>query len=90
LRKNGTETQKKSLELKEIFECSFDVKLWGVFCNKHGLQQNFASKSFPIIAIKDIRTSDFNRRLIDTNFTSHISINPDLKDSRDVRPWFEK
>jgi replication factor A1 len=44
LRKNGTKTQKRTLELKDMSGCSVDLTLWGVFCNKDGLQQNSTSK----------------------------------------------
>jgi replication factor A1 len=70
--------------------CSVDLTLWGVFCNKDGLQQNSTSNFFPMIAIKAGRISDFNRRSISTTFTSQLSINPDIKESHDLKTWFEK
>jgi replication factor A1 len=43
-----------------------------------------------MIAIKAGRISDFNRRSISTTFTSQLSINPDIKESHDLKTWFEK
>jgi replication factor A1 len=44
MRKNGTKTHKRTLQLKDMSGYSIEVTLWGVFCSKHNLDQYSISK----------------------------------------------
>ena len=68
---------------------SIEVTLWGVFFNKHNLHQYSISNTFPIIAMKAVKVTNFYRISITTTFTLQLSINLILKESQDLRFWFE-
>ena len=67
---------------------SIEVTLWGVLCSKHNIDQYSISNTFPIITLKAVKVTDFDRISIATTFTSQLSINPILKEAQDLRIWF--
>ena len=81
MRKIGTKTHKRTLQLKDMSNYSIEFTLWGVLCTKHNLEQYAITNNFPIIAIKDGKIIDFNQLSITTTFSSQIYINPDLKET---------
>jgi replication factor A1 len=89
MRKNGTKTHKRTLQLKDMSGYSIEVTLWGVLCSKHNIDQYSISNTFPIIALKAGKVTSFNRISITTTFTSQLSINPILKEAQDLRTWFD-
>ncbi|XP_057854853.2 replication protein A 70 kDa DNA-binding subunit A [Cryptomeria japonica] len=91
LRRNGTETQKRTLQLKDMSGCSVELTMWGGFCNKEGqqLQELCDSGVFPILAVKAGRISDFGGKSVGTITTSQLFINPDLPESQQLRCWFD-
>ena len=89
MRKNGTDMHKRNLQLKDMSSYTIEVTLWGVMCKKHNLEHHSITISFPIIAIKDGKVTDFNKISITTTFSSQIFINPDIKETEDLRTWFE-
>lgn len=92
MRKNGTETHKRVLQLKDISGRSIELTLWGNFCNAEGLElQNICdSGASPILAVKSARVSDFSGKTIGTISTSMLFINPDFPEARRLKDWFEK
>lgn len=89
-RKNGMETHKRTLQLRDMSSYSIEVTLWGVLWNKYNLEQYATINSFPIIAIKVGKITDFNKISITTTFSSQLYINLDLKETWELRTWFEK
>ncbi|KAL6501807.1 hypothetical protein OROGR_026940 [Orobanche gracilis] len=57
MRKNGTETVKRTLQLKDMSGRSVELTLWGSFCNAEGqtLQSMCDSGVFPVLAVKSGR-----------------------------------
>ncbi|XP_020534380.1 replication protein A 70 kDa DNA-binding subunit C isoform X2 [Jatropha curcas] len=92
MRKNGTETQKRSLQLKDMSGRSVELTLWGNFCNAEGLRlQNICySGCFPILAVKSCRVGDFNGKAVGTISTSQLFIDPDFPEGQRLKEWFEK
>ncbi|KAH7834500.1 hypothetical protein Vadar_016684 [Vaccinium darrowii] len=92
MRKNGTETQKRSLHLKDMSGRSVELTLWGNFCNAEGfeLQKMCDSGAFPVLAVKAGRVSDFNGKAVGTISSSQLIIEPDFPEARRLREWFEK
>lgn len=92
MRKNGTETQKRSLQLKDMSGRSVELTMWGAFCNKEGqqIQELCDSGSFPILAVKAGRISDFSGKSVGTISTTQLVINPDLPEAHRLREWFER
>lgn len=92
MRKNGTETQKRSLQLKDMSGRSVELTLWGNFCQAEGqrLQNMCDSGLFPVLAVKSSRVSDFNGKAVGTISTSQLFVEPDFPEARTLREWFEK
>ncbi|KAG6577754.1 Replication protein A 70 kDa DNA-binding subunit C, partial [Cucurbita argyrosperma subsp. sororia] len=92
MRKNGTETQKRSLQLKDMSGRSVELTLWGNFCQAEGqkLQNMCDSGLFPVLAVKSGRVSDFNGKAVGTISTSQLFVEPDFPEARTLRGWFEK
>ncbi|CAI9275054.1 unnamed protein product [Lactuca saligna] len=91
MRKNGTETQKRTLQLKDMSGRSVEVTLWGNFCSTEGqtLQNMCDSGVFPVLAVKSARVSDFNGKSVGTISTSQLCIEPDFPEARKLKTWFE-
>lgn len=92
MRKNGTETQKRVLQLKDISGRSVELTLWGNFCNAEGqtLQSMCDSGAFPVLAVKAGRVNDFNGKSIGTISTSKLFIEPDFPEALKTKAWFER
>ncbi|KAK6273664.1 hypothetical protein POUND7_010747 [Theobroma cacao] len=92
LRKNGMETQRRILNLKDASGKSVELTLWGDFCNKEGqkLQEMVDSGFFPVLAVKAGKVSDFNGKSIGTISSTQLFINPDCPEAQGLRDWFEK
>ncbi|CAI9771632.1 unnamed protein product [Fraxinus pennsylvanica] len=92
MRKNGTETQKRALQLKDTSGRSVELTLWGSFCNAEGqtLQNMCDSGVFPVLAIKSGRVNDFNGKAVGTISTSQLFIEPDFPEAHKLKVWFEK
>ncbi|KAI9125105.1 hypothetical protein K1719_003721 [Acacia pycnantha] len=92
MRKNGTETHKRALQLKDISGCSVELTLWGEFCNAVGqqLQNTCDSGAFPVLAVKAARVNEFNGKALGTISNSQLFIEPDLPEAYRLREWFDK
>ncbi|KAL3497983.1 hypothetical protein ACH5RR_040715 [Cinchona calisaya] len=92
MRKNGTETQKRTLQLKDMTGRSVELTLWGNFCNAEGqtLQNICDSGVFPVLAIKSGRVYEFNGKAVGTISTSQLFIDPDFPEAHKLKDWFDK
>ncbi|KAM7490917.1 hypothetical protein LguiA_033838 [Lonicera macranthoides] len=92
MRKNGTETQRRVLQLKDMSGRSVELTLWGNFCNSEGqtIQHVCDSGEFPIVAVKTGRVNDFNGKALGTISTSQLFINPDFPEAHKLKIWFEQ
>ncbi|KAL5698287.1 Replication protein A 70 kDa DNA-binding subunit A [Ranunculus cassubicifolius] len=91
MRKNGTETQRRILTLKDQSSRSVELTLWGDFCNKEGreLEDMVGSGFFPVLAVKAGRVNDFSGKTLGTISSSQLFIEPEFPEARDLRNWFE-
>ncbi|XP_075522665.1 replication protein A 70 kDa DNA-binding subunit A-like isoform X1 [Primulina tabacum] len=91
MRKNGQETQKRTLQLKDMSGRSVELTLWGNFCNAEGktLQNMCDSGVFPVLAVKSGRVNDFNGKSLGTISTSQLFIEPDFLEAHKLRTWFD-
>ncbi|CAN4076368.1 unnamed protein product [Withania somnifera] len=91
MRKNGMETQKRVLQLKDMSGRSVELTLWGNFCNAEGqtLQSMCDSGAFPVLAVKAGRVNDFSGKSIGTISTSKLFIEPDFPEALKTKAWFE-
>ncbi|KAJ0602025.1 putative transcription factor interactor and regulator CCHC(Zn) family [Helianthus annuus] len=88
--KNQTETQKRSLSLKDMSGRSIDLTLWGNFCNVDGqkIQTMLDSGQFPILAVKSARVHEYNGKSIGTISSSQLVIEPDFPEAHKLKEWF--
>ncbi|KAL6558226.1 Replication protein A 70 kDa DNA-binding subunit A [Orobanche minor] len=91
LRKNGMETQRRTLKMKDQSERSVELTLWGDFCNREGqqLQEVVDNGIFPILAVKSGKVNDFSGKSISTISATQLFINPDFPESNSLRDWFD-
>ncbi|XP_022946724.1 replication protein A 70 kDa DNA-binding subunit A [Cucurbita moschata] len=91
LRKNGMETQRRVLNLKDASGRSVELTLWGDFCNKEGqnLQEIINSGLSPVLAVKSGKVSDFTGKSIGTISSTQLFVNPDLSEALILRDWYD-
>ncbi|KAF5185413.1 Replication protein a dna-binding subunit a [Thalictrum thalictroides] len=91
LRKNGMETQRRVLNLKDQSGRSVELTLWGEFCNKEGreLQDMVDSGFFPVLAVKAGKVNDFSGKSVGTISASQLFINPEFPEAYSLRQWFD-
>ncbi|CAH9077529.1 unnamed protein product [Cuscuta europaea] len=92
MRKNGTETIKRSLQLKDMSGRSVELTMWGNFCNAEGqsLQNMCDSGVFPVLAVKAGRVNDFNGKALGTISSSQLLIEPDFPEAHKLKEWFDR
>ncbi|XP_027335784.1 replication protein A 70 kDa DNA-binding subunit A isoform X2 [Abrus precatorius] len=90
LRKNGMETQRRILSLKDSSGRSVELTLWGEFCNREGqkLLEMVDSGLFPILAVKAGKVNEFSGKSIGSISTTQLFINPDFPEAHHLRDWF--
>ncbi|XP_074273618.1 replication protein A 70 kDa DNA-binding subunit A [Silene latifolia] len=90
MRKNGMETQRRIINLKDGSSRSVDLTLWGDFCNREGqqLQELFESGKFPIVAVKAAKVNDFSGKSVGTISSTQLFIDPDIPESQSLYDWF--
>lgn len=90
MKKDGNETKKRNLQLKDMSGCSVEITFWGDFCDAEGqqLQSLCDSGSSPMLVLKSGRVNDFNGKSVGTISSSLIKINPDFPDAERLRQWY--
>uniref|UniRef100_A0A1J3DN96 Replication protein A subunit n=1 Tax=Noccaea caerulescens TaxID=107243 RepID=A0A1J3DN96_NOCCA len=91
LRKNGMETHRRVLNLKDESGKAVEVTLWGEFCNREGrqLEEMVDSAFYPVLAVKAGKVSDFSGKSIGTIMSTQLFINPDFPEAQKLRNWFD-
>ncbi|KAL0015039.1 hypothetical protein SO802_002108 [Lithocarpus litseifolius] len=92
MRKNGMETQRRILNLKDGSGKSVELTLWGEFCNREGqkLKEMIDSGSFPVLAVKAGKVNDFNGKSIGSISSTQLFIDPDFPEACGLRNWFDR
>ncbi|KAG8084585.1 hypothetical protein GUJ93_ZPchr0010g7975 [Zizania palustris] len=90
MRKNGTETQRRTLQLKDLSGRSIELTLWGNFCDVEGqqLQLQCDSGLNPVVALKGVRVSDYGGRSVGTISSTQFIINPDFPEVERLKQWY--
>ncbi|KAL6633431.1 hypothetical protein ACP70R_026102 [Stipagrostis hirtigluma subsp. patula] len=90
-RKNGMETQKRVITLKDMSGRSVEVTMWGEFCNREGLQlqEMVECGAFPVLAVKAGKVNDYSGKSVGTISSSKLFIDPDLPEAHSLRQWFD-
>jgi replication factor A1 len=92
MRKNGVETHKRTLQIKDRSGHSVEITMWGSFCHKEGqqLQDLCDSGQNPVLAVKAGRVSDFSGKSVGTISTTQLLIDPDISAAHQLRDWFDR
>ncbi|KAG8376201.1 hypothetical protein BUALT_Bualt09G0038500 [Buddleja alternifolia] len=92
LRKNGMETQRRILNLKDQSGRSVELTLWGEFCNREGqqLQEIAETRIYPVLAVKAGKVNDFSGKTISTISATQLFINPEFPEALSLRDWFDR
>ncbi|XP_047939756.1 replication protein A 70 kDa DNA-binding subunit A [Salvia hispanica] len=92
MRKNGMETQRRILNLKDQSGLTVELTLWGDFCNREGQQLHDMVEAgiFPILAVKAGKVNDFSGKSIGTISATQLFINPDSAEADSLRNWFDR
>ncbi|GJN21112.1 hypothetical protein PR202_gb08562 [Eleusine coracana subsp. coracana] len=90
MRKDGTETQKRNLQLLDTSGRSVEVTFWENFCDVEGqqLQLKCDSGLNPILALKGARVSDFGGRSVGTINSTQLKVDPDFPDAERLKQWY--
>ncbi|TQE04749.1 hypothetical protein C1H46_009602 [Malus baccata] len=91
MRKNGMETQRRILNLKDWSGKSVELTLWGDVCNREGqkLEEMLASGFSPVLAVKAGKINDFSGKSVGTIHSTQLFINPEISDALTLRDWFD-
>ncbi|KAL6624796.1 hypothetical protein ACP70R_032117 [Stipagrostis hirtigluma subsp. patula] len=90
MQKNGVESQKRTLLLKDMSSRSVEITLWGAFCDAEGhqLQSLCDVDSNPVLTLKGGCISDFRGRSVCTIRSTQLKINPDFPEAERLRHWY--
>jgi replication factor A1 len=99
-RRNGTETRKRAVHLRDDSGRSVELTLWGAFANNPGdaleaavqqaAQQAAAGQPPPptVVAVKAARVGDFNGKNVSTIASSNVAIDPPRPEADELRAWW--
>ncbi len=92
MRKNGIETHKRTLQIKDRSGHSVEITMWGSFCHKEGqqIQDLCDSGQNPVLAVKAGRVSDFSGKSVGTISSTQLLIDPDIPAAHQLRDWFDR
>ncbi|KNA09576.1 hypothetical protein SOVF_151980 [Spinacia oleracea] len=92
MRKNGMETQRRNINLKDMSGRSIELTLWGDICNREGqeVQELVDSGYFPVLAVKAAKVNDFSGKSVGTISSTQLFINPDIPEAHSLAEWFHQ
>ncbi|CAL4896078.1 unnamed protein product [Urochloa decumbens] len=90
MRKDGTVTKKRTLQLRDMSGRSVEITLWGRFCDAEGQQLQLLSDSGSnrVLALKGGRLSDFSGRSVITISSTQLKVNPDIPVAKSLKQWY--
>eukprot|EP00253_Pinus_taeda_P024392 PITA_24392 len=91
-RKDGSEVNKQTIQLRDMSEYSIDAIFWGDNFNvvSQEISSLCATGNNPIIAIKSARIGEFNGKNIGTTARTIILVDPDIEEAHVLKSWFKK
>ena len=89
--KNGSETKKRSLMLRDNTGKIIETTLWGRFVEKPGnqLEAEVSKGVHPVLALKSARIGDFNGKNLGTLGSSGVEVDPDRPEAAKLRAWYD-
>jgi len=92
LKRDGSETQKRSVMIRDDSDASIELTLWSPNAVDVGgqIENLISSGEKPVVAIKNSRIGDFQGVNIGTVGSTFIEINPDRSEATHIRAWFDQ
>eukprot|EP00775_Hariotina_reticulata_P005401 gene5401-5635_t len=91
-RKDGSDTRKRSLTLRDDSGRSVEVTLWDKFVETPGqqLEQMVRAGEHPVVACKGMRVGDFNGKNLSSLGSSTVAVAPDRPEAQALRRWYDQ
>lgn len=88
-RKDGSQTDKRNLTIRDDSGASIEVTLWSPFAQREGeaLEQRFLAGEHPVLSLKNARIGDFGGRSLSTVASTQMEVNPDIQEAGRLRNW---
>ncbi|KAK2078687.1 hypothetical protein QBZ16_003527 [Prototheca wickerhamii] len=89
-KRDGGETQKRSVVIRDETNRSVEVTLWGGYALDPGdrLQAAASAGGHPVLAVKNARVGDFNGKTLSTVSSSTVLVDPaDVPEAARLRAW---
>ncbi len=80
----GKQIPKRNITLVDSSERTVELTLWDENIHKVAEEQ---AASHSVVAIKNVRVSDYGGRSLSTSRDTHIELNPDLPEANTLRGW---
>ena len=83
-----TKTTNRKLNKREMYLVDRSGRV--VACTLWGTEaEEFDGSQFPVVAVKGAKVSDFGGRSLSTTMNSVVVVNPDIKETHQLRGWFD-
>jgi replication factor A1 len=83
---SGRDLKKRTVTLIDQTTLAVDLTLWGESAEKYN-EIDLADN--PVLAVKACRVSEFGGRSLNSGFTSLFMVNPDIKEAKALRQWYD-
>ncbi|UYV80930.1 RPA1 [Cordylochernes scorpioides] len=83
-RATNKELRKRDVHLVDKTNKQVTLTLWGDDADK------FDGNLSPIVAVKNVRVSDFGGRSLNLGGSSNLQLNPDIRESHILRGWYDR
>jgi len=82
-RTSNEEIAKREITLVDSSNRSVDLTLW------RDVAENFNVTGNPVLAIKNVKVSDFNARSLTTTSSTRLTFNPNIKQAKELSVWWK-
>lgn len=93
-KRDGTETQKRSMIIRDDSGRSIELTLWGASATGapgDQIMAVLAGGAHPVLAIKNARVGDFNGKTLSTVGSSTVVMDPhDIPEALQLRQWYDQ
>ena len=90
-RRDGSDTNKRTLTIKDESNGVIELTMWGGHCTNPGdvLESDNQKGIHPIVAVKAARVGEYNGKTLGTIGATQIHVNPDISEAAKLRHWFD-
>ena len=91
-RRDGTDTQKRTVSIKDDSNASIELTLWGSYVQDPGaqLEADLQQGRHPVVAIKAARVGDYQGKTLGTISSTTLLVDPDIPEAGRLRNWYDR